>query len=264
MRTRVRKSAMTLLAVVLLLSQSACNELYYRYSAILALTYLTAMSLSYHSALYNAAMVSNTPPSQGSVEPGSSTPHTIVMSPPGQSLLTRSILLSLSTAYVFNGFNALQGSLGEYRIVDPNSSQVLLAPILALSATAAFIDLNHSGAHEAQYEPLIQWLAVSATVQAFLITFPAWGGGPANNAAYNLTDFAVLTLFAGLLTNPLVAGTYQHNYTFTSVDPESGGDDDHQGEPPRIRTLSIPVIVAEVVRLRILTHILQLLLEPRR
>lgn len=259
MKRKAKKTAIVLFASVFLLTQTACTELWYRYAAVASLLYITTMALHYYAAPFNQAMVSNTPPAAEPAEPGASTAHTMVLTPPGNTLLTRTILLTLSTAYAFHGFTALQGNPGEYRIVDPTGTLVLLAPILALSTTAAFIDLNNSGSHEAQWEPLIQWQAISATLQGFLITFPLWAGGPPGMAAYKLTDFAILTLFAGLLSNPLIAGTYRHNYTFTSIDPDSGGDNDNSGNSPVTRTLSHTVTIAR--QPRTLMPILDLILN---
>ncbi len=87
----------------------------------------------------------------------------------------------------------------------------------------SYIDLNQNNLYDSAYEPTLAWQSISTTLQALLITFPPWAGGLEGQAAYNITDYAILTLFSGILRNPMLPGTYPFQWKFTAIDPVSGG-----------------------------------------
>lgn len=256
MVTYIKKGILGLMLIVLLVTQTGCLELYGRYETRTTLSYLATISIVHYAALYSVAMISAL--TQSPVRPGSSTPHSFVFSPPGDSLLTYQILVSFSTAFLFNTFGSPGNTVGEYRIVDPAGALIRTALIIALTATSAYIDLNNNLTHQPEFEPEIAYQNAipGALVQTLLITFPLWAGGDENLAAYALTDFAIFTLFAGILTNPSAPGLYTTKFNFTSIDPDSGGADDNSGDDPVfvevITKLRVYAIMAPIIKLLLL------------
>jgi hypothetical protein len=244
MMNLIKKSIVSLMLISLLFCQTGCIELWSRYQQKTTLNYLATLLVTQYTALYSVAMISAF--TQRSVQPGSSTPHSFVFAPPGDSLLTYQILVAFSTAFLFNTFGNTGDTVGEYRIVDPNGVLIRTALIIAITSTLAYIDLNNSGNYETEYEPTVAYQGSNQNneQQTFLINFPHWAGGQSGIAAYALTDFAIFTFLAGILTNPTSPGLYTTTFNFTSIDPDSGLEDDSSGDPPATATATTQLIVA--------------------
>ena len=73
---------------------------------------------------------------------------------------------------------------------------------------------------------------------------PSGGTKRGGHCSYFDTDIR-FTLPAGVVQLPAVAGSYDVMLTATSVDPDTGDANDHQGKPPIVYQRTIPVWVPE-------------------
>lgn len=165
----------------------------------------------------------------------SSTALTAVISPPRETLLVWAVVMTLPLHVIFNGFN---GTIGTYRIVKPDGSVRRTSNIISTRSDTAFVDLNDSGTHESQYEPGITYNPV---MYKLTLSFPPWGGGREGTLGYDITDYGVWEFNKDIFSFP----TYEEvdvDWTFTSVDPDTGGADDGQGEDPMVKTFSSTVM----------------------
>lgn len=178
----------------------------------------------------------------GSHVPGASTPHSVILGPPGKTLETYNIKLSFSSDYTFNGFDTLGGMSGYYGIIGRDGTVRRNADIWAIDSDTAFIDLNDSGQYEAAFEPIIIHSMIqfsshtTSGTHEFDIMLPGGGDGDTSVNARDITDKGVLDFSSGILDNPSTPGTYTVSATFTSVDPDTGEADDSQGTDPHSYT----------------------------
>ena len=179
----------------------------------------------------------------------SSPPLTAVIKPPRVTLLVYTIVMVWVVAtglVIFNGFDSLNASnnlngadmtIGYYRIIQPNGSTRRTSNVIATGSNTAFIDLNDSGLHETEWEPGITY---DSDFDKMTIQFPPWSGGPGGTPGYDITDYGVLELKPGIFTFT-GAEAYQVDWTFTSIDPDTGGADDNQGASPMVKNFTSTV-----------------------
>lgn len=176
-----------------------------------------------------------------------SPPLTAIIKPPRVTMLVYTIVMVWVVAaglVVFNGFlSAQQASsanvgdptIGYYRIIQPDGTIRRTSDVIATSSNTAYIDLNDSDTHETQWEPGITY---DTDMHKMTIQFPPWSGGPPDTEGgtlgYDITDYGVLELKPGIFTFT-GAGEVQVDWTFTSIDPDTGGDDDEQGTDPMVK-----------------------------
>ncbi len=105
-----KKATVSLMLFALLVSQTGCLELWWRYPSSSTTSYMTNYRVQYYAQAYTLAMLTGITPFL--ILPGSSTAHSFVLPPPAETLLTYSILATLSTAYAFNGFGSTGNTIG--------------------------------------------------------------------------------------------------------------------------------------------------------
>jgi hypothetical protein len=143
----------------------------------------------------------------------------------------------------FNGFLALGPAgtqVGFFEIVLGGDFPVVTVPIRSADNGSAYVDIKDVAFFVAS-NPTIQ----HDGTHRFTLTVPA-GGDPATSVA-PLTAQASVELFAGILTNPTQAGTYQLEGRFVSVDPDTDGADDSQGQSPGVFSISVQVAIQGTV-----------------
>lgn len=190
--------------------------------------------------------------------PGASPAIVFEMAIPGfpgdQILLTRQLVVTLPTAFGFAGFDALGAGaqIGQWDFdfgsdlsYDPPADYTI--PHRAISANQAYADTFLNGA----YDPGIDSIATHTTggggEHVFTVTLPSGGtnnNGAGGNCSYFDTDVR-FTLPAGIVTLPNAPGSYDVTVTATSVDPDTGDQDDGQGTAPTVYQRTLPVSVPE-------------------
>lgn len=103
-------------------------------------------------------------------------------------------------------------------------------PILSLRDDRAFADANRDGIFSHGGDALIEHYLGSHHLAA---TLPAGGDLDASTLFARSDARRHVALFAGLISSPDTAGTYTVEGCFTSVDPDTDGADDGQGDPPQ-------------------------------
>ncbi len=174
---------------------------------------------------------------------------TAVIKPPRATFLVYTIVMVwvvVVGAVIFNGFynargvnlaNGADPVIGTYRIIQPDGSPVRVSNVIATSSNAAYIDLNNNNTHQDQWEP---WITYDTEDDKMTIQFPPWGGGPSGTPGYDITDYGVLELKPGIFTFT-GDGEYQVDWTFTSIDPNTGAGDDSQGTDPMVKNFTSTV-----------------------
>ena len=259
MKKIIKKASLSIILLSLIFIQSGCIELWGRYqTSSPTSSYLTAYKIAMFAQVFSTTMLLATTPL--TIKSGAKDPMTFVFPPQGPTLLTHSIMAVFSKAYAFQGFGTAGTKVGEYRIIDPNTTLIRLASIIAISNLLAYIDLNQNNQYDEEYEPTMAWQIVSIAVQALLITFPLWAGGPSNQAYYNFNDFAALTLFANILSYPSIAGNYPIFWIFTAMNPTTGG----KGSAISQMTTPVTVGLLTAVQISMLNVILGLQMFARQ
>ena len=193
--------------------------------------------------------------------PGASPSVTFEMNIPGSAttiLLTRQIVITLPAAFGFAGFDALGtgAEIGHWDfdftangVFDPSGplGYDYRIPNYATGANTAYADtwLNHS------YDAGVDSTGVHSIgpggAHVFTLTLPS-GGTNNNGAGGNCSYFDTDTRFvlkAGIVQLPQAPGSYDVTVVATSVDPDTGDADDHQGTAPTVYQRAIPVTVPE-------------------
>lgn len=140
--------------------------------------------------------------------------------------------LTYPSEFVFNGFTAI-GPPGTTVAtcafdVERDGQPELVLSVRSMDADSAWVDLDFDRAPGPD-EPTIEHTGQSS----FRVILPKGGDGRTLNIGAGTDARRTVTLAAGLLRNPTTPGTYTLQGSFTSVDPDTGGPSDDQGESPR-------------------------------
>jgi hypothetical protein len=194
--------------------------------------------------------------------PGASPPVVFEMFIPGSSptnriLLTRRIVITLPAAFGFAGFGVPGTSVGAWDfdfsnpgngVFDPfgNPSDYRI-PHRATGTHTAYADTLLNGTPDAGIDSTVTHALGNGGTHVFTIEMPSGGtnnNGFGGNCSYFDTDVR-FTLPAGIVTLPVSAGEYDVSIVATSVDPDTGDDDDGQGTAPTVYQRTVPVAVPE-------------------
>lgn len=233
----------------LLFSSYGCIELWGTYTHVPSpVTFMAITTPVIFTYAYTSLMLSRRGGLIANLK-GTSPVLTAVIRPPRQTLLVYTIVLTWVglANVVFNGFSMPRGvgsdwanvpySIGTYRIIMPDATIRRTSDVISTGTTTAFIDLNDSDTHESQYEPTISY---DEGTQTMTISFPPWGGGPEDQLGYDITDYGVLEFNSGIFAFT-TSGKYEVDWTFTSIDPDTGGADDSTGTDPSVKTFTSTV-----------------------
>jgi hypothetical protein len=120
--------------------------------------------------------------------------------------------------------------IGTYSFdLDFNGTDDVTVPIQALSMDAAYADLDFNSVFTLGIDSTLEHTTGS---HLFTAMIPLGGDGNPHTLSIPLSARVTLTLFAGILTNPVTSGVYTLQVSFTSVDPDTDGADDGKGESP--------------------------------
>lgn len=189
--------------------------------------------------------------------PGSSPAIVFEMFIPGgatQILLTHDIVITLPAAFGFAGFGTAGTSIGSWQFdfsfpydgFDPNHIGYTI-PHRAIDANNAYADTFLNGAYDASIDSRAVHSLGGGGTHVFTITLPSGGtnnNGAGGNCSYFDTDTR-FTLPAGIVTLPATPGSYDVTIVATSVDPDTGDANDHQGTAPTVYQRTVPLQVPE-------------------
>ena len=249
MRKLNKKTISIIVIIALVFSSYGCLELWGRYSPVLSPAAFMAIAAPVIFAyLYTPLMLTRNGVIAANLL-NLSPALTAVIKPPRTTLLVYTIVMVWVVAaglVIFNGFDSLNTSnslnaadmtIGYYRIIQPDETIVRTSNVIATSSNAAYIDLNDNATYDTDFEPSITY---DSNLDKMTIQFPPWGGGPVGTPGYDITDYGVLELKPGIFTFT-GDGEYQVDWTFTSIDPDTGGPDDSQGTSPMVKNFTSTV-----------------------
>ncbi len=274
--------------IIMIFSMLAgCIEAYI-YPVITVFTvfvFMVITQIGHFTAGYSQSMLSKIGNSTAKTSVGYSPVQTVIIPPLGRTLAVLTITLLWRNPLLFNGFtlqsqrvNSPQGdpdnndkifkkkflnvspdSIGTYRIVQTNGTIRRTSDIIATSNTSAYIDLNDSGAYDPEWEPQINY---NDQTTLLTLSFPPYGGGAPGSLGYDIPDYGVLELNSGIFTFP-AAGKYTADWTFTSVDPDTGGANNGNGDAPLVKAFTTHVDVVEIASTQLPLSFMQLLLKKK-
>jgi hypothetical protein len=171
--------------------------------------------------------------------------------------------------FTFHGFTALgpaDAVIGSYGMDVKSTGTIDFSlPIRASSVDLAYADVDGNGQRGA-LDPTIEHHADTpiAGAHTFVLALPAGGDTVKGFARSFLAFTAHVTLAAGILGNPTVAGSYDVDGTFTSVDPDSGDADDDTGLAPLVATAPTHAIAIEESPIALVDHFLCYKTKPSK
>lgn len=193
--------------------------------------------------------------------PGTSPALVFEMAIPGfpgnQILLTREIVITLPASFGFAGFDALGpgAQIGQWDFdfgsdlsYDPPADYTI--PHRAISANQAYADTRANGTYDAGIDSTATHATGAGGEHVFTVTLPSGGtnnNGAGGNCSYFDTDTR-FTLPAGIVTLPSTPGSYDVAIRATSVDPDTGDQDDGQGTAPTVYQRVVAINVPEPER----------------
>jgi hypothetical protein len=198
--------------------------------------------------------------------PGASPAVTFEMNIPGfatQILLTRQIVITLPASFGFAGFDALGpgAEIGHWDFDYTNPNNGVFDPLgplgydyripnFATGANSAYADTRLNGSYDAGVDSTGSHAIGAGGEHIFTLILPS-GGTNNNGAGGNCSYFDTDTRFvlnAGIVQLPQTPGTYDVSIAATSVDPDTGDDNDNAGLPPIYYNRTVPVHVPEPAR----------------
>jgi len=133
----------------------------------------------------------------------------------------------------FQGFLALgpiDTQIGLYGFdFDGDGAPDASFPLRALKEGAAYADTTRNGRFVHGRDPIIE-LTGNPEITA---TLPHGGDGDPTTIGARSDARRIVVIDPGIFTNPSEPGTYTLEGCFTSVDPDTDGADDGQGDPPQ-------------------------------
>jgi hypothetical protein len=176
-------------------------------------------------------------------------------SPGDVILLTREIVITLPAPFGFNGFDALgaNAEIGgwEFDFSQPGNgvfdASDYRIPHRPMGATQAWADTRSNDVYDAGVDSIASHATGAGGTHVFSVVLPSGGtnnNGLGGNCSYFDTDTR-FTLPAGIVVLPAAAGSYDVTVTATSVDPDTGDDDDGQGTPPSVYQRTVAITVPE-------------------
>jgi hypothetical protein len=168
-------------------------------------------------------------------------------------------VITLPAPFGFLGFDALGAGAGigswDFDFTNPGngvfdpigSPADYRIPHRALSASEAYADTRLNGSYDAGVDSTASYAAGTGGTHVFTIVLPSGGtnnNGAGGNCSYFDTDTR-FTLPAGIIALPSTPGSYDVEITATSVDPDTGDDDDAQGTPPSVYARTVAISVPE-------------------
>jgi hypothetical protein len=195
--------------------------------------------------------------------PAASPTVTFEMNIPGfgtQILLTRQIVITLPASFGFAGFDALGAGaeIGhwDFDFSNPNNGAFdpfgplgydYRIPNFAVDANSAYADTRLNGSYDAGVDSTGTHTTGAGGEHIFTLVLPSGGtnnNGAGGNCSYFDTDTRFV-LSAGVVQLPATPGSYDVSIVATSIDPDTGDEDDQQGTAPTVYQRTIPVIVPE-------------------
>jgi hypothetical protein len=188
--------------------------------------------------------------------PGASPEIVFDMAIPGlpgdMILLTREITITLPASFGFNGFGAPGASVGQWdfdfgidQVYQPPADYTI--PHRAIDANQAYADTRLNGAYDAGVDSVATHTTGVGGEHIVSVVLPSGGtdnNGAGGNCSYFPTDTR-FTLPAGIVVLPSTPGQYDVSITATSVDPDTGDQNDGQGTPPTVYQRVVPITVPE-------------------
>lgn len=181
--------------------------------------------------------------------------------PPGPILLTREVVFTLPASFGFLGFDALgagaQIGHWDFDWTNPNNGVFdpggvpadYRIPHYAIDANTAYADSLLNFSYDAGTDAIATHSLGPGGTHVLTLVLPSGAtnnNGFGGNCSYFDTDVR-FTLPAGILQLPSQPGDYQVTVRATSVDPDTGDQDDQAGTPPTVYERTVPVTVPEPV-----------------
>jgi hypothetical protein len=177
--------------------------------------------------------------------PGASPSQQLTFDTTAGKLETFQVVLTYPPDFGFNGFTALgpaNTQVGSYALdTDLDDVPEVVLPIRATDFDHAYADQALKGVPV----PLDATVAHGGA-HTFTIELPRGGDADLSSLVAAMPVRIVVTLFAGILSNPPVPGPYQASAAFTSIDPTSDGPDDATGEGSQGFSVDVTVVVGTV------------------
>ncbi len=115
-------------------------------------------------------------------------------------------------------------------------------PVVSLSDTGAYADLNQDGAYTAFVDPSIE----HSGAHVLTTLLPRGGDGDVSTIVAAANVRMGLVLLTGVFTNPAATGPYSVNGSFMSVDPNTDGFDDSANDAPLTFSTNLNVDIVEI------------------
>lgn len=162
----------------------------------------------------------------GSYAAGAETSHQIGLTVGPDVYETFAATATYPPEFAFAGF--APGPIGRLQIdFDRDGADDVAVPLIGLGGDAAFADVDQNGLAGA-LEPSV----VHSGGHLFEVSILRGGDANPRTLVTRSSLRLTLTLAAGVLQNPPLAGTYALQLDATSVDPDTGDADDAAGDPP--------------------------------
>lgn len=168
-------------------------------------------------------------------------------------LKSRRVVIRAPKEFQFQGFEALgqDAEVGrmEFDFANPDGvfeeNQIgATIPFFASGPTTAYTDNKFNGIFDSGIDPTVSFTEELSGELVFDFQLPE--GGANNGTACHYFAFdARYTLLTGLILLPDTPGIYQFEVAATSVDPDTGNDDDSSGTAPSSFQKSFLIVVPE-------------------
>jgi hypothetical protein len=165
-------------------------------------------------------------------EAGQSPGHFLAFSVFRGELETYRAVVIYPDGFRFRGFDALGPAgtaVGALTLdFDGDGAADQAVPLRSLTPASAYADVIPDGRFSPGLEPVLRHVDAAA----FVLRLPFGGDADAGTLVARFDARVSLALFAGLIANPRVPGTYTVTAALVSVDPDTDGADDGAGAAP--------------------------------
>lgn len=179
--------------------------------------------------------------------------HRLIFDVSEDELETYRAVIRYPAGFRFNRFDSLgplNTPIGQYQLdFNFDGAADHTVELRSLDPDSAYADVIADQQFSPSFEPLLMHTFGPDTGPEFQLRLPFGGDADPRTltAAYDVQ--MRLVLFAQLISNPAASGDYNVTAFLTSVDPDSDGTDDFEGDTPLQFDLTVPVSIENPIPL---------------
>ncbi|TNF52266.1 hypothetical protein EP227_07635 [bacterium] len=177
---------------------------------------------------------------------GTDAVHTLTFDIKEGDLETYQAVITYPSEFIFQGFLAVGPpgtQIGSYSVdFDFDGFIDFTIPVFSRDNNNAYADRDLSGTFNSPIDSTLVYSNSNGN-HVFTTTLPFGGDGFAQSITGPFTERIVAVINSGIIKNPFMNGTFTATGTFTSVDPDTDGQNNNTGDQPKVVNFNQQLVI---------------------